>query len=234
MESKRGQVTIFIIVAVAIIVIALIFFLVFRQNTNKSETSVSEVKTYLSDILERAVLINIITVAQQGGEAYPPTTSFQTPYYSVSYWVIDNTSTHPSREQLASNIDLLNSEITETNLSWFFPGYDISSGEFKSNTTLSETGVRVSVKWPITIKKGTTTQTIEDFTFNYNIRLKKLYDAADYTADLIANDTMPIEMPQDINVTVYTYSNAALYEIIDTNAKYQLNKQPYNFVFAVK
>jgi hypothetical protein len=234
MESKRGQVTIFIIVAVAIIVIALIFFLVFRQNTTKSESSISEVKTYLSDILERAVLINIITVAQQGGEAYPSTNSFQTPYYNVSYWVIANTSAYPTQEQLAKNIDSLNSEIAETNLSWFFPGYDISSGKLESNTTLTESGVRVSVKWPITIKKGTTTQTIEDFTFNYNIRLKKLYAAATYTADLVANDTMPIEMPQDINVTVYTYSNSALYEIVDTNTKYQLNKQPYNFVFAVK
>ncbi len=234
MVSKRGQLTLFIILAIIIIAIAIAAFFIFRPQVQNTGEQVTTLKTYLSDVIRTQINDNIITVMQQGGYAYAPAESFQTPYNDVAYWVVENNSFYPSLEEMAYNVDLLNFLIGQSNLSAIFPEYQISQGTLESNTTILDDSVQVSVKWPITLKKGTITQTIEKFDFNYEVRLKKLYNAATYTADLVANDTLPSEMPQDMNLTVYVYDNASLYEIQDSNNNFKLNDQPYNFVFAVK
>jgi len=235
MTSKRGQLTLFIILAIIIIAVGLVVFFIFRPQTNAPNTQeqVSGVKTYLSELIESQVHQNILTVAHQGGYSYAPINSFETPYADISFWVVGNQTSYPSLEEITYQIDLLNFMMGLNNLSLTFPGYEISQGTLETNTRINDDSVQVSVKWPVTIRKNEVTQTIEDYNFNYNIRLKKLYNAATYTANLVAKDILPTQMPLDMNLTVYVYDNASLYEIQDTNKNYQLNEQPYNFVFAV-
>lgn len=234
MVSKRGQLTLFIIIGIIIVAIAISIFFIIKPQVQTREEQVATLKAYLTEITENQVHENIIRVSNQGGYAFAPMISFETPYYNVAYWVVENKSFYPSLEEISYNIDLLNFLIGQNNLSELFPNYEISQGTLESNTTILDNQVQVSVKWPITIKKDTITQKLEDFDFTYNIRLKKIYETAAYTADLIAKDTLPSKMPDDMNLTVYVYDESALYEIQDNNKDYQLNEQPYNFVFAVK
>ena len=234
MMAKRGQVTLFVIIAIVVVAVALVAFLLYQQSTNKSETDVAGVKAQINDLLKTRILNDLTTVASQGGYSEVPEGSFPTPYYQVAYWLDGNETFYPSLKEVSSNVDYLNFLITDFNLNDSFQGYDISTGEFKSNTTILSEKVVVSINWPITIKKGSTTQTIENFEYSYNLRLGKLYDAAVYTADLIANDTIPNKMPPEINLTIYNYENTSLYELKDTNSKFKINNQSLIFVFAGK
>jgi len=234
MTSKRGQVTLFVILAIIVVALGLTAYFIFKPQAQNTQEQVTSLKTYLSDAISAQIHKNIIKVMQQGGYAFAPLDSFETPYYNVAYWITGNETNYPSLEEVAFNIDLLNFGIGQTNLTPLFSDYEISQGTFESNTTILENTVQVSAKWPITIKKNQVTQTIEDFDFNYDIRLKKLYGVSVYAADLVANDSLPTELPQDMNLTIYVYYNASLYEIQDTNINYQLDQQPYNLVFAVR
>jgi len=234
MNTKRGQVTLFVIIAIAIVILALAAFFIYRETKIKSENDVIKVKAQLNDLLETRTLNDIITVAYQGGYALTPKEAFPTPYYPVAYWVDGNTTFYPPLEEIAGNIDYLNFLITDFNLSELYPGYDITAGNFKSNTTILPEKVIISINWPITIKKGSTTQTIENFDYSYNVRLGKLYDAATYAADWSANDSLPDKMPPEVNLTIYNYQDASLYELEDTNPKFMINNQPLILVFAAK
>lgn len=235
MLNKRGQLTLFIIIAIVIVALALLlYFVVFRETRVQTENKAIAIKNYVSNSVENRVLLDILTVAYQGGYALAPEDSFPTPFYQVAYWVEKNETFYPSLEEISSNIDFLNFLINEINLSQTFPDFEIAQGELESNTTILPEKVKVSIKWPITIKKGDVVQHIENFDFEYNIRLGKIYDATIYAADSIANETLPTKMPQDMNLTIYIYENASLYEITDTNENFKINDQYFKFVFAGK
>jgi hypothetical protein len=234
MQSKRGQVTLFVIIAVAIVVIALIAFLIYQQNKTQNTTDMSKVESYIKEDLNTKVLQNIILVSYQGGYALPPENSFETPYYQVAYWVSGNETSYPTIEDVSNNIDVLNSIMPKTNFSQIFPQYQITYGEISSTTTLNENNTQVEISWPITITEGSLSKRIETFEFDYDIRLKKLYSAATYTADYVSNETFPNQMPLETNLTIYNYQNASLYEVSDINPEFIINNQPFMFVFASK
>lgn len=234
-RGKKAQVTLFVIIAIVIVAVFLIlYFTVFSKPKITPESQVSEVKAYVSDSIQSKVLEDIITVASQGGYALPPENSFPTPFYEVAYWVDNNEIFYPSKEELASNIDFLNYFIGKMDLNQLFSGYDITQGDFESNTTVLNDSVAVSITWPITIKKGSVTQRLENFDFNYNIRLGKLYNAAVQAADDLALDRMPSDLPEDMNLSYYLYDNAALYEIKDVNDDYKLDNESYSIAFAIR
>jgi hypothetical protein len=234
MESKRGQVTLFVIIAIAIVIVALISFLIYKQTKTENVTNLGEIESYIQEDLNSKILQNIFLVSYQGGYAIAPDNSFENPYYRVAYWIEGNKTDHPSIEEISTNIDVLNSLMPKTNLSGIFPNYQITSGELSSITTLRENSTVVQISWPITIKKGDLSKNIETFNFEYDIRLKKAYSAAVYIADYIANDTLPNQLPPEINLTIYNYQNASLYEITEANPNFIINNQPLMFVFASK
>ncbi|MEM4215090.1 MAG: hypothetical protein QW484_01870 [Candidatus Pacearchaeota archaeon] len=232
---KKGQITLFIIIAVVIVAVILItYFTVFRETKVQTETKALAIKNYVEDSIEKRALIDILTVSYQGGYAFAPEDSFPTPFYQIAYWVEKNETFYPSIEEIAANIDFLNTIMGDINLSQAFPDFEISQGTLESNTTILSEKIKVSIKWPITIKKGDIIQKLENFNFEYNIRLGKIYDVATYVAESVANETLPTNIPPDMNLTIYTYENASLYEIIDTNENFKINDQYYRFVFAGK
>jgi len=234
-RGNKGQVTLFVIIAIIIVVLVAGGFFLYKENKTKSQNNVLTIKNYISDSIETEVLRNIITVAYQGGYAFPPIDSLSTPYYSVGYWVIDNETFYPSIEELASNIDFLNYMMGQANLSEVFPDYDLTKGNLESNTTILKDKVLVSINWPITIKKGNDIQTIENFNFQYNLRLGKLYDSAVYSADALSNYTIPDSLPADITLNIYlSNTNASLYELTDTNENFKIANQSFKFIFASK
>ena len=239
MDKKRGkkaQVTLFVIIAITLVVLTLIAFLVYRDSKTKTDKETTVVKNYLSEALKEKILLNILAVSYQGGYSSPEKDSFPTPFYQVPFWIRENQLNYPSLSDVSKSIDDLNKKIETVNLSLAFSETEIEKGTLTTSTSFTDDKTIVAVNWPIIIKKGTTTQEIEDFNFEYPLRVKRLYETAVYVAGEVKRNkgVLPSQLPQNMELNVFVYPNAILYEIKDKDPLFKVNNQEANFVFAQK
>ena len=229
-EEKKAQVTIFILIAIVIVVIGLLVYF-FVINNNLKQGKISTTIVYIKDSINRDILRNIVVVMAQGGYS-SPIDYVSTPNYAIAYWIRGNQTHIPSKEKIQEEINTLNSDMAKVNLSAVFQGTEFETGNLTSTTTIMQDKIIVSINWPILIKQGSTTQRLETFNYEYKIRAGKLYDAASYVAGISAQNQIPVEMPQDMNLTLYLYPYATVYEIIDTNHDYTIDNKYASIVFA--
>lgn len=170
-EFKRGQVTIFIIIAIIIIAGVILFFML---KSEKQEFSVSEtysVKNFveycLASSLERVVFINSL----QGGYYLVPEDSLIYNDYNfyfeskIPYYLIESEIIIPSKENLESQVSLGIEREFENCLDFSEFSYDIRYNyeALEVDSVIRSSFVKVNLKLPIIIESKGSTVILEDF-----------------------------------------------------------------------
>ncbi len=183
---KRGQVTIFIIIAIILVAIIILFF-VFRQDKQKSfilETSSLKnfVESCLTSSLERVIFINSL----QGGYYLVPEDSLIYNDYDfyfeskIPYYLIESKLLVPSKEDLENQISLgLEREFEDCLDFSEFPSkvtYDYESLEVDSQ--IINSFVEVDVKLPLVVKSEESAVILEDFNSKVDSNYFLLYSLA--------------------------------------------------------
>ncbi len=194
MGNKRGQVTIFIIIAI-IIIAAVVLFFTFREDliTKKIPASIEPVYITFLTCLEEEALIGIDVLGSQAGyislpefepgSRYMPFSSqLEFAGSAVPYWYYVS-GNNIQREQVPSKAEMENqlAEFIEEDArdcifdGYYEQGFEITQGEPEARVNIKENSVDVSLDMSMSIEKADERALINNHKISVNTKLGKLY-----------------------------------------------------------
>ncbi len=238
--KKRGQVSIFVIIAFAVIAFALLFF-IFRSSGAKSDYSdASKVKDFIQKCIIKSSLEVIYAVGLKGGYYFPPEPVTSS---GVAYYYSGGKSFVPSKEEIEKELSYYISKKIFFCTKNFadFPDYEISQGEIKVKTKIENNQVVVDASYPVSIKK-------EDFAVQYEkfnnieipVRLGVLHDSAEKFINqqinnegICLNCLLEVSVKNDFYVNILDYDeNTVIFIFRDKKSTIENNE--FRLAFAVK
>lgn len=177
--QKKGQVTIFIIVAV-VLVVGVIGFFILRGGIsveNQLPPEAENVKVFVDDCLKTSTEEIIYYIGQGGGYFLSPEIVTESGF---TYYYYDNKNYMPTKEFIEEEIALFSALNTLVCLNNFsdFKDIRIDKGELDSEAKISDNKVVVEVTYPLRITKGESSTEIKDFDTVVEVPLGLFYDSA--------------------------------------------------------
>ncbi len=196
-SGNRGQVTIFVIIALVVVVgIALYFIFLNGSFSRVNSPTFDPVENQLLNCISTDTAIGIQTAEVHAGYIYPPafiSGSAYMPYSSqlyfagtmIPYWrsVSGNNlpiNQVPTLNDIENQIaDYINSQIKNCNFNSFYQeGYSISTGTPQAKVTIENNDVKVTLSMDLSMKKGNETSVISSHDVQVNSQLGNLYNDA--------------------------------------------------------
>ncbi len=183
--NKRGQVTLFIIIA--IIIVALIALVIFFQRgflgAGLSEGEIATVKGYLGECFELKTKEGILYIGKQAG--YYDLTGIESINFleeRTAYYWKDNQSLVPDITTVQDELsDYLNENVNECFFIQTVSEYNFE-GQCTSAIEITE-NINVQFNCPVTVRKGGATSTLENFEININAPVAKLLDVSNQVVE---------------------------------------------------
>ena len=196
-NSKRSQVTIFIIIAIIIVALVMLFF-AFRENIfgKRIPPSIEPAYTSFLSCLEDNTLVGISILESQGGYIYLPEFEPGSRYMPFSsqldflgnpipywYYVSGNNIQKeqvPSKRDMQQQLsDFIESEIQNCVFDEYYEqGFEINQDDSKTSVSIKNNNVEVNLNMDLSIVKGEDSALIRNHKVNVNSELGSLYDSA--------------------------------------------------------
>ena len=235
---KRGQVTIFVIIAVVVVASVSLFFITKGDSGSLGLPAHAEqVYSFTDSCLEEKAKEVVYEVGQNGGYYFP--TEFSTDL-GIPYYYSKNESHMPSKRELEEEISFFASKKLFICTRGFvdFTNFEIEQGEIKTKTTIQDEEVILDVEYPIRIVKGDDTTIIKEFNTKVKARLGIVYVSVyELMQDQLTRDGIcltcvsDIATKNDLYVEMFDYDNETIvFNFRDENLK--INKEFLEFNFA--
>lgn len=183
MQNKKGQIAIFVIVAIVIVGLILLLFLYPRLPTSLGGSDVAPVP-FLKSCVEPILQKNIVSLSATGGYANPDA-FLQYKGEKIEYlcYTSENYKTcivqQPLvKEHFERELDNLTKEnvsscVQSLKQAYEARGYTVNLGSVDSKTSINPEGILVSITTPMTVTKAGSTKSFSGF----NIQTEsKMYD----------------------------------------------------------
>ncbi|MBW2995478.1 hypothetical protein KY312_03920 [Candidatus Woesearchaeota archaeon] len=193
MHKKRGQVTVFIVIGLFLILFAaLLLYIRNVQRTSEIEkeaqqithfsTAALKVKPYVTDCIEKQATIAIILAAQYAGEENINLPSIGILEESISKYVNDNII-------LCTHFAI-------------FKEFNVTPGKINTSVHVYSNNVVIDVNWPLRLVQKDLTLYEKDFRVTFELKLSELYQKVRAVAwhnttldlDYILNQKLDIEV----------------------------------------
>jgi len=241
--KRGGQVTIFVIIAVVIVVLVGLFFVFKKPLGNGNNSDISGGKLTLDGCFDKAVRDNLVKIGLQGGYITPKNGSVSFFGVQVPYYFYERENRFITIDEFKKNLASGIEEQFSTDCVRGFEDEEIQViGEGKKETRINifEDTVEVQMKAPVTITKAEGVTEIRDFKTTVYVRLQHLYDLAFKMVKIQEQDPYHIcisciDALRDHNVSIdgYTWQdNSMVYVLTDLN--HTINDQNYRYLFAAK
>ncbi len=241
MFNKKGQLTIFIIFAILIVVGTLLFF-TFREriNFNKLSPEAESIFSFVEQCIKEEGEKSIYEIGTKGGYYLPNNFSTKT---KVPYYYANKKKYMPSKEKIENEISLslTNNLINCTKNFESFSEFDIKQENISPHVKISEEKISFNVNYPIRISYGENVDIIKEFNnieipsnlgVIYN-SISKIIEEQLKTNKICLNCILEESLKNDFYVDLADYENETVIFIIqDKNNK--LNNKSFDFVFASK
>ncbi|MBS3080980.1 hypothetical protein J4221_05890 [Candidatus Pacearchaeota archaeon] len=180
-NSKRSQITVFIILASAIVlVIGIGYYMFSNQKSTNMQTNTNAVYSFVQLCLDETLRDGINFIALSGGYYNVPILSTNYFIYTVPYYFVNKESHVPSLFIIEQEID----NYIEDNLIFCLQDFSnfkdkiVESGEIISKTIIDDNLIMVSVDYPLKVTSGEDIIEFSNFSSSTEINLKKAYDIA--------------------------------------------------------
>ncbi|HLC98417.1 MAG TPA: hypothetical protein VJC00_00220 [Candidatus Nanoarchaeia archaeon] len=237
--TKRGQVSLFIIIGVVGIILIAIYVYTRGAVTEQPEDElldVQPVKFYLNNCLKSSAKDAFALVGLRGGKR-----NLEEPYFSsnlldTNYWYYIGEMKAVSLEDIKRNLE----EETAANLEKCFsnflePGLQIEKDELNISILVFDDDTQIDAQWPINIISDSQRIHIDyTETMRLGVRLKAIHDLAENITSMVSNKKLEFGqlIAEGMNITADITPETQLFLI--TDPKSMIDSQPYGFVFATK
>jgi len=247
---KRGQVTIFIIVAIVIVASAAAILLLVQTQKPVESPEVKEVGNFVSTCLQQVSEDAIIAVGEQGGYYNLPERTNYFSFFPKPYYIYETENLVPGKqilekeisEYVGDNIDFCFNDFSDFKLR----GVEVKKTNINQvNTRImgGDSSVGISAKIPITITKGNSTSFVSDFyAITIPIRFDILLKASNEITDSQIKDSRTIcltcvqDIAENYNLRVDIIEtddrNEFVYNLIDEQSNF--TGLPYEYSFAAR
>ena len=246
---KKAQITLFIIVSLALIIsLGLIYAFQLGETDKAKETAETalransgDVQLFVEDCLKQVASDGLLLIGVQGGYAQSHFIPLYTFSSDIGYAYYEGVNIVPSLQflgrELSTFVEKQLPACTKNFEEFKQLGYAISGKKPKAETIFTEDSTVVNLDWPLQVKKAASTTVISDFSVEILVRLKKIHEVME---TLVENQE---EKPEFIDygylkttefVTVLQPMNddIIVYAVIDNQS--MLFNSPYTFLFANK
>jgi hypothetical protein len=236
--NKRGQLTIFIILAILIVAGVALFF-VFRDdlgNKSSGEVNSDPLQIYVQECIDDLIITGIQLIGIQGGYYYMPEEFLLTEYADIAYGY-NNRKVLISKSELEKQINYyiedvvytcVNNEVILSSL--------VDVGQPKATTSLQGEKILVKLNFPITLEKGDSKSVIRNFKSEININLEDFLSVSnDIINEASTNDGyLDLSYLTDLGytVTIIPYRENFIYSL--ENEAIKLNEEEFIFNFVYK
>jgi hypothetical protein len=252
MVDKKGQITLFIVIGIVIVVSLSVLFYANSSMDRLDTESVSEVpsdilpvKSFVESCIELVGKEAILWIGQHGGYFELPEESIDELSIKTAYYFYEGNNYKPSKltieQELSEYLDseLLNcvgdfSEFSEQ-------GFEINQGTLITSTIIRPNNVLFEVDFPIEINKDSSQFSLLTFTKSIEIGLYKIHQAAEeiiseqmaYKSSVCLSCLLNTRKKYDILIDMVELRNDSILFIIK-DEEYKINDLLYEFKFANK
>src|SRR3989338_717285 len=239
--QKRAQVTVFIILGIIIIavIVGIAFFYGDRiQNFTRpgvlDSSSLEPLKSFVASCMKESVSSDLELLKKNSGYFTKISSTVVYSGYEINA-IVDKSLNSPNNMNSKAGIEneisrhVENEIVNNFDLNDF--NFDIVKGDAKADTEIRDSSIVVTVNYPLTVSKGETSLTLNDFSLIVDDDFGKIYDAvndivnAEVQGEFDMNDYF-LEN-KDVTVTRTDADNGLIYRIVT-------NKEEEGFVFGVK
>ncbi len=230
----KGQITLFIILGIIIVVAFAVFFAV-AAKFNFMATEENEVTLFIEECAKQTARDALERFGMQYG-------LYLNDYYETSFSKVNyayNTEDKPiTKEEAEEQLEIYIANNIPNCINNFkdFPGVS-SSGGIKTGIVLAEDDIVISLDYPVTMQKEGKTAKKDKFRVELPVRLKMLIETAKTLVDKRIEhpdyvELLPYLGNLEANSYVLPYNDTKVFVMEDP--KSSLNNKPYIFMFAVK
>jgi len=179
-KSKRGQVTIFIIIGILIVVGVVLFFILSGDSTEEQpqvDVDIQPIYNYVQGCLDESVDEGIFYIAERGGY-YNLSEVQKTDILGIPYYIQNTSITMISKQEMENQLSKsIEDDVSSCVDFKQFEDYEIKSETLTVDSSIEKEKVDVDMEFPLNIRKGENTYQIENFKNTKQIRLGGIYDA---------------------------------------------------------
>jgi hypothetical protein len=241
---KKAQVTIFIIIAILIIAIIILFF-IFRDKIELGggiDSEFEPVYNFVQDCIEETGGNALERIGEQGGYFFIPD-SVPSIDSRIPYYINNKDIYFPDQEDIQNSLSgFVYEELSFCILNFKdFRSYEIEHELSSVETEINENGVIFNLNYPISIRKGETTEQLKDFEIKLPVRLGIVYDTAYKIVDeqrthfdsICLSCLYDLGEENEVHIDMLDYgADTTIFTIIDD--KSQLNGESYEFNFVIQ
>jgi len=224
--NKRGQVTLFIIVALVIVGFVIIYFALFEGLIfGKYPPEVQNVYSFIQICIEDVGEEVIYEIAKGGGYYFSPNISTET---GVPYYSFNGENYMPTKEEIEEEISFwIDQKLFFCTRNFVdFPNFKITQGEINTKTNIEENKIILNVKYPIRVSKEEDTFLFEDFkNIEIPVRMGLVYDSIlefqrDSSESICLSCMLDISLRNDLYIDMNDYDErTVLFTWIDERSK---------------
>jgi hypothetical protein len=252
-SKKRGQLTLFILVSVVIVlgIVGLIFFISQGDKSKATDAYFQEaaisaqldvIRDYVDDCIDSVTKESLIQVAVQGGYYTPPARKFSYAPVFFPYYYYEGQIVFPTLSKIESELGRsTNDKIINCLDDADYPNFELDYNKAETEVIVTKDNAYFEIDLPVKIEREGHTMTLElqDFSTNHNSSLYEMYQVAEYITESHEEDaeyyciSCVAEMARERDLFVYVFPQIAnelitgimIYENITGIA------DPYSFVF---
>lgn len=197
--KKRGQLSIFVIISIAIIVIVIAAILIKQSGLNfgREDTSRYTIEQYTEEVNSRFMscfenesknALNFI--ALQGGHYKNPGKAIKTTYGFIPYYIYLNNQTFVNNTLVEQSISYyINEKIVKCVPRDYGDRVSITVKEPKSEIKVNNESVIIKLKMPVIIENANESRKIEDFSTKISSNITKMIEIANWLSGQYKNDS---------------------------------------------
>lgn len=243
--TKKGQVSIFLILGVVIIGLTVCFF-AFRENITPIEKNIlsksnEEALVYssISDCTEQRAIDAIRIVGLQGGYINLPKEYLETNISKIAYGYYDGKNILTSKETIEKEISYYVELTIPFCINDQFDNLNITKSKASVQTKINSNSVQVSAKMPISAARENKVFMLEkDYKIEIPVNLGNMVDVANEIVNREVKEPQYIQFSYlaglDYSILAMPQEDNIVYAIVDLSNKSSINGVPYSFVFANK
>lgn len=237
--QKRGQIGLFVIIAIVVIAIIL-FFVLYRGNLSLSQGKYSadmdSVREYTQSCAQQALEEANQIVGVQGGYYNLPMKHFISNLSDIAYWYYEGKKIAPEKVKIESEISsYINDSLIYCFEEDYFSGIELSTRNPIVKTKIDLDKVTSSIEFRIFLtKEDNTVELDKDYTVQVNSKLGGMYDVASKIVDDEVKNLSILNvsylLDQEFSTTGLVYGEKEIVYVLDYQN--QTSNESYMFRFA--